>query len=157
MAAEATGEDGEEAGTRLLPPRPSPWLWAMGGRPLEEAPFSWGFLLVGGLRARRFGELFGCKWLPWGSPARALLATPGRHASCNVTSWYYTSPPLSSSPSELASLIESTPPTSGLPCTTRYPSVIRRGSLRPQGVVHKSINCDEQFGIAMTGLVIGSP
>ena len=98
--------------------------------------------------------------MPWGSPARAQLATPYRPASCHVASWSCSPPTLSSLPSgggaRFADRIYAPSGWFALydPLPQRFSARIARASRR--GLPMKGLKCYEQFSTAMTGLVIGT-
>ena len=108
-------------------------------------------------RFKRNGGLFGCKWLPWGSPARGLLAALWCPASCRVASCSCSSPPPPLSPfgggARVAYQIYA--PSAWSALYGPFPSVLRRGSFKgpasPQGVDHKA----SKLAKAITGPVIG--
>ena len=87
------------------------------------------------LEVRRYGELFGCKLLPWGSPARARLATPCRPVHALPLATFPRDPVHHHHhnhrfPGEgFASLIKPAPPTPGLPYAARIP--ITKSNDRP--------------------------
>ena len=99
--------------------------------------------------------------MPWGTPARALLATPCRPASCHIASWSCSALPPPPSPSLGGACVADRIFAPGA-WSALYGPLFQRPSARiahsdsPQGVDHKASIATSKSAKAMTGPVIGS-